>query len=94
MTATIRTEHTPNGGKITRAGPFTFMDGPALDHWWETDPEARAWRLADEVCDRRLLPWPELPVFDSYNRPGYPYSEPALWTPQAAIEHYGCHLVH
>lgn len=86
-----RVEHTPNGGWILRAGRFTVMDRAALDHRWETDPEARAWRLADELCDRRLLPWPELPVYDQCNRPGYPDGDPSLWTTEAAIKRYGRH---
>ena len=93
-TATCHVEHTPNGGRIVRSGPFTFMDGPGLQHYCDTDPICRQWDLADELCDRRLLPYPELPVCDQYNRPGYPHGDPALWTPTAAIQRYGCHLVH
>ncbi len=89
-----RVEHTPNGGKIVRCGRFTIVNGPALPHFFETDPLERLWRFADQLCDRQLMPYPEYPVYDPYNRPGYPDGDPALWTPDAAIKLYGCHLVH
>ena len=90
----VRVEHTPNGGKIVRSGKFTIMDRAGLDHYCDTDPVERLWPFVDQLIDRRLLPYPDLPVYDAYNRPGYPYGDPKEWTPQAAIERYGCHLVH
>ena len=86
-------EMTPNGGRISRVGPFTIMDRLGLDHWWESDPVCQQWDFVDRLCDKRLLPFSVLPASDPYNRPGYPYGDPSLWTPHEAIKRYGCHLV-
>ncbi len=85
----VYTEYTPNGGKITRCGKFTMMDLLALEHWSKTDPVCREWDFVDSLCDRRLLPYPELPLSDPYNRPGYPDGDPSAWTPHEAIKKYG-----
>ena len=81
----VHIEHTPNGGKIYRCDEFTGMDRAALTYYCATDPVCREWDLVDNLCDQRLLPFPELPASDPYNRPGYPDSDTNLWTPHEAI---------
>lgn len=88
-------EHTPNGGKIVRGGRFTFFNSAGLKHFWETDPTCREWELVNSLCDKRLLPYPGLPVYDSYNRPDYltnPDGDTTWWTPDEALKKYGRHL--
>lgn len=92
----VRTEYVSNGGKIYRCGKFTAMDRAALEYFCATDPVCCEWEFVDSLCDRRLLPFPELPASDPYNRPNYltnPDGDANWWTPHEAIKRYGCHLV-
>ena len=92
----IGIEHTPNGGWIGRTSKFTLMDSAGLEYFCATDPVCRQWNLVDSLCDKRLLPFPELPASDPYNRPGYstnPDRDASWWTPDEAIKRYGCHLI-
>jgi len=79
----------------TKFGRYTVFNRAELNAYCEYDPQARWWAVVDKLCDRSLLPFPELPPSDPYNRPDYLTShngDTDWWTPKVAFERYCSHL--
>ena len=88
----VHTIYNPDGSSYVQCGRYTIMDRASLEYFCNNDPVCQEWDRVDGLCDSELLPYPQLPASDPYNRPDYltnPDGDTSWWTPAKALELYG-----